>query len=329
MLETLLCKSHATGMSRSASAIAHPNVALVKYWGKAAVAGNVPATPSLSITLDAFTTTTTVREARRGSLRLNGAPPADDKMERFVATLRDAFSLPPLSVETFNDFPTGSGLASSAAGFAALVTAIDATFALGMTVAERSTWARRGSGSAARSIVGGFAALCDDGGQWRASELLAPQAWPLKVVVAITSRQPKAVGSTEGMERARLTSPFYQSWLASTRDDYLAARSAIVQQDFPALARVAEASCLKMHALALSSNPGLIYWNGATVQGLHRIRALRRAGEQTFFTVDAGPQIKAVCAAQSVGAVREALAALPGVAEVTVSGLGAGARCEA
>ena len=316
-------------MPRSASAIAHPNVALVKYWGKAAVAGNVPATPSLSITLDAFTTTTTVREAKRGSLKLNGAQPADGKMERFIAALRDAFSLPPLSVETFNDFPTGSGLASSAAGFAALVTAIDATFALGMTVAERSNWARRGSGSAARSIVGGFAALCDDGGQWCARELLAPQAWPLKVVVAITSRRPKTVGSTEGMERARLTSPFYQSWLASTHDDYLAARRAILEQDFPALGRVAEASCLKMHALALSSNPGLIYWNGATVQGLHSIRALRGAGEQTFFTVDAGPQIKAVCAAQSVGTVREALAALPGVAEVTVSGLGAGARCQA
>lgn len=316
-------------MSRSASAIAHPNVALVKYWGKAPVAGNVPATPSLSITLDAFTTTTTVREAKRSSVRLNGAPPKDNKVQRFIATLRKAFGLPPLGVETRNDFPTGCGLASSAAGFAALVTAMDAAFALGMSVAERSHWARRGSGSAARSIVGGFGALCEDGGQWQAQELLPPQAWPLKVVVAITSRQPKAVGSTEGMERARLTSPFYPGWLASTREDYLAAHRAVRERDFPALGRVAEANCLKMHALALSSAPGLIYWNGATVEGLHRIRALREAGEQTFFTVDAGPQIKAVCAAESVGVVREALAALPGVVEVAVSGLGGGARCQA
>ena len=319
----------ASGMSCSASAIAHPNVALVKYWGKAAVGGNVPATPSLSLTLDAFAAIATVREARRDSLTLNGAASADAKVTGFLQALREAFDLPPLDVDSRNDFPTGCGLASSAAGFAALATAVDAAFALGMGVGELSSWARRGSASAARSIVGGFGALRDVGDGWRAAELLPPAAWPLKVVVGITSRRPKAVSSTAGMERSRATSPFYEAWLASTRADYDAALSAIAGQDFAALARIAEASCLKMHGLALSSEPGLIYWNGATVEGMRRIRELRRAGAQTFFTADAGPQIKAVCTPDCATAVAAALVALPGVEAVTVSGLGHGARCRA
>lgn len=316
-------------MHGRATAIAHPNIALVKYWGKAPGPGNVPATPSLSITLDAFSTTTTVAVAAEGHFALNGQVLADAKVARFLRTLREHFELPPLRITTDNDFPTGCGLASSAAGFAALVTAVDGAFRLGLSVAERSAWARRGSGSAARSIVGGFGVLRDDGEDWTAAELLPPAAWPLNVVIGITTRVPKAVGSTAGMERSRRTSPFYDAWVASTEADYAAARQAVAARDFPSLASVAESSCLKMHGVALASEPGLIYWNGATVAALHCLHGLREAGLQVFFTVDAGPQIKAVCVPDDVEVVRRHLAALPGVEAVVVSGLGAGAACTA
>ena len=316
-------------MHGRATAIAHPNIALVKYWGKVPGPHNTPATPSLSITLDAFSTTTTVAEAAQDGFALNGRVLADAKVARFLRTLREHFDLPPLSVTSTNDFPTGCGLASSASGFAALVTAIDGAFGLGLNARQRSAWARRGSGSAARSIVGGFGVLRDDGEDWTAEALLPADAWPLNVVIGITATTPKAVGSTAGMERSRRTSPFFGAWLASTEADYAAARQAVAARDFAALARVAESSCLKMHGVALASEPGLLYWNGATVAAMHCVRGLREAGLQVFFTVDAGPQIKAVCAPDDVEVVRARLAELPGVEAVVVSALGAGATCTA
>ena len=316
-------------MHGRATAIAHPNIALVKYWGKAPGPRNTPATPSLSITLDAFSTTTTVAEAAQDGFALNGRVLADAKVARFLRTLREHFDLPPLSVTSTNDFPTGCGLASSASGFAALVTAIDGAFGLGLNARQRSAWARRGSGSAARSIVGGFGALRDDGEDWTAEALLPADAWPLNVVIGITATTPKAVGSTAGMERSRRTSPFFGAWLASTEADYAAACQAVAARDFAALARVAESSCLKMHGVALASEPGLLYWNGATVAAMHCVRGLREAGLQVFFTVDAGPQIKAVCVPDDVEVVRVRLAELPGVEAVVVSALGAGATCTA
>ena len=316
-------------MHGRATAIAHPNVALVKYWGKAPGPHNVPAAPSLSVTLDAFSTVTTVASASEDRFALNGQAVADAKVAGLLRELREHFALPPLRVATENDFPTGCGLASSASGFAALVTAIDGCFGLGLTMAERSAWARRGSGSAARSIVGGFGVLRDDGTDWTADELLPADAWPLNIVIGVTSTRPKAVGSTAGMERSRLTSPFYAPWVAATVADYAVARRAVTERDFATLAQVAESSCLKMHAVALAAEPGLLYWHGATVDALHRVRALRAAGLQVFFTVDAGPQVKAVCAAGDAEAVRAGLAELPGIESVVVSGLGAGAACTA
>ncbi len=314
-------------MPDRATATAHPNIALVKYWGKRPGPGNIPATPSLSLTLDALTTTTTVEVADADRFVLDGAPVADPKIDAFLQALRSEFDIPPLAATSASNFPAGCGLASSASGFAALVTAMDNALGWGLDRDARSEWARRGSGSAGRSIVGGFGMLSERDGRWVARELLAADAWPLRVVVGITSRKRKAVGSTAGMERSRMTSPFYGAWVRSTEEDFADAERAVLERDFGRLARVAESSCLKMHALMLSSDPALFYWNAATVECLHRIRMLRDAGAEVFFTVDAGPQVKAVCTADHESAVRDALEQVPGVDEVLVSGLGAGASC--
>ena len=308
-----------------ATAIAHPNVALVKYWGKHAGSDNIPATPSLSIGLGALATRTTVRAAPADSLRLNGQPRQDAKVNGLVRNLRAAFGLPGLAIASANDFPTGAGLASSASGCAALVTAVDAAFHLGLDAAERSVWARRGSASAARSIHGGFATLdADEGGA--AAALASAEHWPLEVVVVIVSNDAKAVSSTVGMEHTRSTSPFYDGWLRSTPADYDTARRAVLARDFATLATVAEHSCLKMHALMLSTTPPLLYWNEATLATIHTVRALREAGVPVFFTVDAGPQVKAVCAPGHGAAVANRLASVPGVRRIVRSGLDAGAH---
>ena len=308
-----------------ATALAHPNIALVKYWGKRAGKTNIPATPSLSITLDTLVTRTSVRESEQDQVEINGTVVSDKKIQDFLIQLRAAYSLPPLSIESFSNFPTSAGLASSASGFAGLLTAIDAAFRLEMSTSERSIWARRGSGSAARSIFGGFTSLEEENGDWCARNVLPMGAWPLKVVIAITSETAKNVGSTEGMERSKQTSPYYGAWTESTKSDHAAGLLAVSQQDFSRLASVAESSCLKMHALMLSSQPPLFYWNGATVETIAAVRELQGAGISVFFTIDAGPQVKALCQEDATDIVVDRLASVPGVLRTLVCGLGPGA----
>jgi diphosphomevalonate decarboxylase len=233
-------------------------------------------------------------------------------------------------VDSRNNFPTAAGLASSASGFAALVHAGDAALKLGLGDAEKSVLSRRCSGSAARSIFGGYVEWAHgskaDGTDSVAGPLLDAAAWPLRVAVAITSTAAKEVGSSEGMKRTAQTSPYQQAWIDTQEADLAVARKAILARDFEALADISEHSCLKMHALALAAQPGLLYWNGASVECMRRVRALRGQGVPVFFTVDAGPQVKAVCAPQAIGQVKDALRGIPGVLDVVETGLGAGSR---
>jgi diphosphomevalonate decarboxylase len=240
-------------------------------------------------------------------------------------------------VESDNDFPTAAGLASSASGFAALVTAADAALGANIPQVELADMARRASGSAARSIFGGFVELrlTPDGPHpTETRQILGPTDWPLRVAVAVTDPGPKEIGSTEGMVRTEQSSPYYSGWVKSSEEDLAEARGAIAGRDFGALAEVSESSCLKMHAIMLSARPGLVYWNGATVEYwngatvdcIHRVRELRADGVPVFFTVDAGPQVKAVCAPDAFEEVAAELAEIDGVQEVLASGLGEGAR---
>ena len=306
--------------ARSTTAQAHPNVALLKYWGKQDAPGNLPAAPSLSITLDTLTTTTRVRNARADSISLNGEAVADARIRSALADWRRDHEIPPLAIDTRNSFPTAAGLASSASGFAALATAVDAHCGLSLSAGERSALARRGSASAARSVYGGFVTLT--GPDWRAAQLMAADGWPLKVVVAITSTTPKAFSSREGMAITRRSSPYFDAWVAATAGDFPAMRDALLHRDFGRLATLSEASCLRMHALMMSGEPALLYWNPGTLNCIGALRGLREAGRDVFFTVDAGPQVKAVCEARHAGAVRDLLRAQPGVLETVTVGLG-------
>ena len=320
-----------------AAAHARANIALVKYWGKRDAALNLPATGSLSVTLDALRTRTRVRfdaTLGRDELRLDGRAyaPAPERVRLCLDLLRQHAGVKLRArVDSDNDFPTGAGLASSSSGFAALVVAAAGALGLDLLPRDLSRLARRGSGSAARSIFGGFvemsAGVRADGADAHASPLLGAADWPLTVVIAITSREAKAVGSSDGMELTRATSPFYAAWVAGTVDDLAEARDAVAQRDFGALAAVSERNCLRMHAAMLGSRPPLMYMNGATLDCLHAIRSLRDdEGRATFFTVDAGPQVKAVCLPADAPRVAAALRCVAGVERVITSSLGEGAR---
>jgi diphosphomevalonate decarboxylase len=166
----------------------------------------------------------------------------------------------------------------------------------------------------------------EDGRDAIASPLLPASAWPLRVVVAITDKKAKAIGSTEGMERTRATSPYWQGWVEAQEADLAEAAQAVRARDFAALADVAEHSCAKMHALALSARPPLLYWLPSTVGALQAVGTLRRDGVPVFATMDAGPQVKAVCLPEAEQAVAQSLRSVPGVLEVLTVGLGEGAR---
>ncbi|GAB4183299.1 MAG: diphosphomevalonate decarboxylase [Wenzhouxiangellaceae bacterium] len=322
--------------SRRAAARAHANIALVKYWGKRDSKLNLPAVGSLSITLDQLTTETEVvfdAQLDGDEVWLNQQREAGTtrKVSATLDLLRAAAECSmPARVSSTNNFPTAAGLASSASGFAALVTAAAAALELDVDQSRLSEWARRGSGSAARSIFGGFVEMAHgelaDGSDAIATPLYPAEHWPLQVVIAITSKASKKLGSTDGMDLTMRNSPYYDAWVAGAEADLATASRAVAKRNFEALAEVSEWSCLKMHASALAAVPGVLYWNPATVAGIHRIRELRAAGVPVFFTIDAGPQLKAVCEADAVAAVSAALSDLPGVEELIVCGLGGAAQ---
>jgi diphosphomevalonate decarboxylase len=321
---------------RRARARARANFALIKYWGKASGELNVPAVGSISITLDALWSETEVAfdaALATDDLVLDGARRAEQlaKVSRCLDVLRARAGVTARArVTSNNNFPTGAGLASSASGFAALVTAAATALDLELSPRELSIVARQGSGSAARSIFGGYvemhAGAASDGSDSFAEPLLAPEAWPLEVVIAITATDEKAVGSRGGMLRSAQTSPYYAAWVATHRGDLDAARAAIASRDFATLAEVAEHNCLKMHSAAIAAQPPLLYWNGATVACVHAIRGLRERGVPVFFTIDAGPQVKAICEPSATAAVARTLRDVPGVLEVMTSTLGRGAE---
>jgi diphosphomevalonate decarboxylase len=317
-----------------ASARARANIALVKYWGKADAALNVPAVGSLSITLDGLYSDTEIEfdpALERDSLSLDDRPDpqALERVSACLDLLRERAGVTECArVVSHNNFPTGAGLASSASGFAALVAAAAAALGLSMTPRELSILARRGSGSAARSIFGGYvvmrAGTSADGNDSYAEPLLEPESWPLRVVVAITSHARKPIGSTSGMRSSAASSPYYPAWIGSSPADIDAATHAIRRRNFSALSTVAEHSCLKMHALALSGSPPIIYWTPATLACIDAVRQLQRDGIDVFFTIDAGPQVKAVCMPAHAATVVETLRAVPGVIDIIDTGLGAG-----
>jgi diphosphomevalonate decarboxylase len=315
-----------------AVAVAHPNVALVKYWGKRARAGNLPATGSLSLVLGGLTTETQVvfdASLGRDRVLLDGREDAETTA-RVSACLdelrREAGVTTRAAVESRNDFPTGAGLASSASGFAALVTAGAGALGLQLPGQRLAEIARMGSGSAPRSLLGGIVLLTNREATTACEQVAAPAVWPLTTVVAVTTAGPKETSSRAGMVLSEQTSPYYDAWVATHGADLAAGVAAVQARDFTALAELAEHNCLKMHAVMLATRPPLIYWAPATVACLHRIQALRRDGVPVFFTVDAGPQVKAVCLPGAAGAVAAALAEVPGVLRVLQSPLGEGAR---
>jgi diphosphomevalonate decarboxylase len=311
-------------------ALAHSNIALAKYWGKRDVERNLPDVPSLSLTLAALSTTTSVRfdpDARQDEVTLNGAP-AEPGAAAKVASLLDRVRAEAgvgwrAQVITSNDFPTASGLASSASGFAALALAALGAAGLNWASPAVSALARASSVSAARSIFGGFVSLEAGAAQ---AEPIAIDATALRMVIAVTQTAPKKVGSTQGMLSTQQTSPYYDAWRSAAPRIYSDLRSALARGELARVGESMEHSTLCMHATMLAAAPALIYWSPQTLAAMNCVRDLRAAGTFAYFTMDAGPHVKVLTLAEQAARVRRELETVPGVHQVLVSAAGEAAR---
>lgn len=326
-------------LDRGATAVAHPNIALIKYWGKRDEGLVIPNVDSLSMTLDIFPTTTTVTvspEAAGDTVTLDGSPAEGEPRQRVVAFLGLVRELAgrsePATVDTRNSVPTGAGLASSASGFAALALAGAAAYGLDLDPTALSRLARRGSASAARSIFGGFA-ICHAGHGTGAEADLSSYAEPVPVpdfdpalVIAVVNAGPKAVSSRKAMRRTVETSPLYPSWARASRTDLSQMRAALHLGDLDAVGEIAERNALGMHATMLAARPAVRYMSPDTVAVLDSVLRLRADGVPAYATMDAGPNVKVLCRPADATRVAGTLhAAAPG-SRVVIARRGPGAR---
>ncbi len=303
---------------QSATARAHANIAFIKYWGNRSAERRLPQNDSLSMNLSAAFTTTTVSfdpDLRDDRVVIDGETrfgPARDRVVQHLGRIRGRAGVDTRArVESTNTFPLGTGIASSASGFAALTLAGAAAIGLDRTPRELSTLARLGSGSAARSVPGGFvewhAADTDEGSY--AESIAPPEHWDLRDLVAVVSRQPKQTGSTEGHAAAALSS-YYASRLLELRRRIPTVRKALLARDMDTLGPEAEAEAISLHVVAMTGRPPIIYWQPETVALLHQVHAWRAAGIPVYFTLDAGPNVHLLCEGHAAAELEAELAGL-------------------
>lgn len=318
----------------SAAAEAHPNIALIKYWGNRDDSLRIPSNGSISMSLAGLRTVTRLRfdpDLARDHLTIDRRGANRLEQERASALLdlirtRAGFQAP-AEIESASNFPAGAGLASSASAFAALAVAASAAAGLELSSAELSRIARRGSGSACRSLFGGFVEWLPGAGDDDsvARPIAAADHWGLIDLVAIVTTVAKAVGSTDG-HRLAATSPLQAARIADAPRRLDACRDAILLRDFTLLASVVEEDSHQMHAVMQTSTPPLFYWTAESVRVMHEIRAWRQAGLATCYTLDAGANVHCLTAPEAADEVERRLLTVPGVQRVLRAGVGGGPR---
>ncbi len=313
-----------------ATAIANANIALTKYWGKRDKNLMLPNNGSVSMTVDGMSTKTTVEfspDYDRDIFIINGQEVSEgEPYEETVGHLNLIGEMAGIrekaKVMTENNFPTAAGLASSASGLAALSLAGSKAAGLNLDKSELSIMARRGSGSASRSIEGGFVEWLkgdkEDGSDSYGAQIAPPDHWDFRMIAVITSKGEKKVKSRAGMAQTVATCPYYKDWLATVQDDIDSVKQGIMERDFTKVGSTAEYNALKMHATMITTKPPIIYWNPATMRILHAVMDWRDSGLEAYFTMDAGPQVKIMCMERDVGEITTRLKGLEGIEDVVV-----------
>lgn len=319
-----------------ATARAGSNIAFIKYWGVSDPSLNLPLTNSISMTLAEAYTTTSIEWDVRGlitdEVTIDGVHLDLRRAERVSRHLERIRALANVSyrarVISRNNFPMASGIASSASGFAALTMAGCAALGLQLTPSQLSALARRGSGSASRSMFGGFVEWekgRDDATSF-ARQMYREDHWELIDIVALVDTAEKAVSSESGHLLA-ISSPFNMTRIDQVDNWLMEVRSALATRDIERLGLAIERDALAMHAVMMTSVPSLLYWQAGTLEVLQAVRRWRTEEKlPVYFTIDAGPNVHLICEESLRNTVVERVRALPAVQQVLVSKPGPGPK---
>lgn len=301
------------------TAVAHPNLAFVKYWGKVDHNLNIPTNGSISMNLSGATTTTTVTfdaDLEADRITINSITAEHPRVAAHLDRVRQLAGIETRAlVISDNNFPASAGIASSASAFAALSLAASRAAGLNLNDKALSILARSGSGSACRSIPDGFAEWLPgrDHESSYAQQLAPPDHWDLRVISAIVETGAKEVASSQG-HRAVQTSNFFPARLSVLAQTLDTVRTALLARDFPAFGATVEAEALAMHAIALTSQVeekiGILYWGPSTLILIRAIQQWRANGLPVYYTIDAGPNVHLICEAKYQTGVERALAPL-------------------
>ncbi|WP_461218312.1 diphosphomevalonate decarboxylase [Lapidilactobacillus salsurivasis] len=302
-----------------ATARAYTNIALIKYWGKQDPQQMLPYNSSLSLTLDQFYTETKVEflpkqtnQTADSFVFAGVTQPVTSRITQVLDLIRQKAGWSNFArVETENHVPTSAGLASSASAFAALAAAGARAAGLQLSPRELSILARHGSGSACRSIFGGFVvwhAGHDDHSSY-AEPLLATVDFPIVVIAVLVDQRPKKVLSSAGMQQSVATSPFYPAWVQTAESGIATMSQAIAARDITKIGQLSEANAMQMHATTLSAVPPFTYFAPLTLKIWQLVQEFRIKGLSCYITLDAGPNPKLLCAKQDAAAVVEKLQA--------------------
>jgi diphosphomevalonate decarboxylase len=324
-----------TNQRLTATAVSCANIAFIKYWGNRDARLRLPVNGSISMNLDGLFTRTRVAfrpELERDVLNLNRTPISGKALERVSLILdlvRESTGLR-LNAEVVseNNFPTGAGMASSAAAFAALALAASRAAGLRLSEPELSRLARRGSGSAARSVPAGFVewlAGANDAGSYAVS-IAPPEHWQIVDLIAVVKSGHKTIGSTEGHALAG-ESLFQPARVQDAPRRLRICRQAILERDFAKLAEIVELDSNLMHAVMMTSRPPLFYWEPASLTLIKLIPSWRREGLPVCYTLDAGPNVHVLCLAEVVNEIRQRLERIQAIQAILQAGPGEGARC--
>jgi diphosphomevalonate decarboxylase len=322
--------------TNSYTAIAHPNIALIMYWGDLDSELHIPANGSISMNLRELFTRTRVSfnsSLERDEFTLDDRQITGTSLERvriFLDRVRQMAGFRLFAkVESYNNFPTGTGIASSASGFAALSLAASRAAGLDLNVKTLSRLARTGSGSACRSIPGGFV-------EWQAGDsdessyafsFAPPDHWDLVDCILLVSLDEKPISSKLGHLLAK-TSVLQPSRVADTPRRLEICRKAIMKRDFEMLAGVVELDSNLMHAVMLTSTPTVLYWQPATLAIMEAVLSWRKAGLPVCYTIDAGPNVHVICTMDAFKEVEGRIQGLAGGYKMLVTHAGGPAVLE-
>jgi diphosphomevalonate decarboxylase len=311
---------------------AHSNIAFVKYWGRKDEKVRLPTNGSISMNLSNLYTTTTVEfdtSLVQDDITINGDRQQNQlkRVSEHLDRIREKAGIETKArVSSLNNFPTGTGLSSSASGFAALTYAAVHAAELTLTEREISILARQGSGSACRSIPSGFVEWKDatTSEESYAYSLHTPDYWDICDVVAIISSQQKDVPTSEGQTRVK-TSLFFEERIRHIQNKIETCKQYLAERNFEKLGILAEMEAMEMHAVMLTSWPSLIYWLPETIMLMKQIQRWRQDGLPIYFTINTGQDVHVLCQKKDVKQVSGLLHSLQYVKDVIENSASRGA----